>query len=1242
MLKKTILIILSLLSLSLLFSSQVFAIGCEFDTYNSSCSRFSSSFNSFNLNFAPIENYDNFTAKIYNKYNPSNQILIDINLENKQVKNINPFVEPGVYVLEVTSYNKGKKSNVNTFEYIFDNLRPMPPVISTNLHSTSSVVIVNGKTEEKSIKVIAEIKDKANSEAQSVNGEFSLNLNNLDSGLNYVKFYTISENGLKSFPVERIIVSNDIVEMNLENANSIVISNLQINERTYFENNEYYTSKQNFYITGTANGEKGAQIYVNGQRAVFDGNKYGAFILLNHGENNIVVQSGIETKTIIVNYIDLDFQFLQFDYNKVFEGDFILKGNTTANLPFEVYVNGVYLDKNSNYIKEEMGVYSFEYTIPAGNLKSGKNYIYLEGYNNEHLIEIVYKDIENPKIELLSFQKIASKKELAFKISDDIAINDMTLNLNFGPRTLSQASSKLYGDIYVFDVTQIIDETPLQKSYDYTLSIKDLTGKESSISGNINVDTENTLIESFSSSQKNVFSFGNKLFIPNGNVELIVKPSKAIAFKKIYLDGIEQINYNILRDNTILLNISTEKKTGEIKFIFINQNYQDFEQKYTYYSKLEEPEVKLDYIINPYAKSSEYILVTGEIIDSNFNWSSLKFNGIENNYHRYGNYFEAKVIPNNNGLNSLIISGNDYSKNSLNKQYLNLITKDTSQSSVSIYSDSNIFSANLLNSITNNVIYSDTRMKNYFYDFAGFNVEKTYLQNQFELSLPQRNGIQDITLKGVESSGQLFQKIINLKLDSFNPNIYLFYNQTSNKYMVIVDGTYSAVDVSKVNITSNNTNLDISTCNYKPGYVFYGYCRYLDNVNGINTIQVYAEDISKNSKTKIFNLSDAQIVSPIPLVTVDIDNDGVSNGDDPDSNNDSNVDNFGDVIGNGTGNVDNDITLDINDSDIDNDGISNGDDPDLNGDGNTDNFEDVIGNGTGNVDNDITVDINDGDIDNDGISNGDDPDVNGDGNTDNFEEEIGTGTGNTDGDSTTDINDSDIDGDGILNGDDSDVNGDGISNEDNVNSSCSIQTENIFLTYDTNITNNNDFIINGNFLIDGCNGVQIQVTNGFNESVGTCGLGQNSFNCSVSLSEGDNILNVMITGIDGHSINEVVIIKKDTQIPQILINTITANALYKVNDNLYYINTQNLVVNLNLSEKSTITLITNGNEKLKGQNTGIFNIGVDLTSDINLAENKTITLQIKAKDGAENEGFSEMITLIYNRVAKIFVQVSVE
>ena len=1199
MLKKTILIILSLLSLSLLFSIQVFAIGCEFDTYNSSCQRFSSSFSSFNLNFAPIENYDSFSAKMYNKYNPSNQILIDIDLENKQVKNINPFVESGVYVLEITSYNKGKNISINTFEYIFDNLRPMPPVISSNLHSNSVEVSVNGKTEEKNIKVVAEVKNKPIIDVQSVNGEFTLNLNNLDSGLNYVKFYTISQNGLKSFPVERIIVSNSIALMNEKNAENILISNLDINERTYFDNinNAYYTTKQNFYVTGTASGENGAKIYVNGQRAVFDGNKYGAFILLNNGENKVVIQSGTEIKNLTVNYIDTNFQFLNFDYKKVFEGAFILKGNATVNLPFDIYVNGVYLDKNSNYIKEETGIYSFEYIINADKLKSGKNYIYIEGYNNEYLSEIIYKDTESPSVELLSFGKIANKKELVFKITDDITIDDNTLNLKFGPRTLSQVSSKLYGDIYVFDVTQILDETPLQKNYDYTLSIKDLTGKETSISGNILVDSENTLIESFSNSQKTVYSHGNKLFIPTGNVELIIKPSKAVAFEKIYLDGVEQINYNILRDKTILLNLSSNKKIGTLKFIFINQDYEQFEQQYDYYTKLEEPEVKLDYIINPYTKSSKYVLVTGEIIDSNFNWSSLKFNGVDNNYQRYGNYFEAKIeITSNSYLNTLTISGSDYSRNTLNKQYSNLITKDASQSGISIYSDSNTFSANILNNPSSTVLYSDRRMKNSIYDFAGFNVEKTYVQNQFELSLPQRNGIQDIILKGVESSGQLFQKTVNLKLDSFDPMIYLFYNQTSGKYMVVVDGTYSAVDQSKVNITSNNINLDVSSCNYKPDFIYYGYCKYLDNLNGIDKVQVYAEDMSKNSKTQKFNLSDAQIVSLIPVINVDADNDG----------------------------------------------ISNGDDPDLNGDGNIDNFEEVIGNGTNNVDSDIVLDINDSDIDGDSILNNDDPDVNGDGTTDNFEEEIGNGSNNVDSDTNLDINDSDVDNDGILNGDDSDVNGDGILNGDNVNTSCLSQVENIFLTPLTNITNNTNFILNGNYIINGCSGFQISVTNGFNDSVGNCILGQNSFTCDVSLTEGDNILNVIITAADGHTINKMIIIKKDTQVPQIVINSITGNALYKVNDNLYYINSPNLNINLNLSEKAIITLITNGKEDLKGQNVGVFNINLDLTSEINLAENKSITLEIKAKDGAENVGFSEITTLIYNRVAKIFVQVSVE
>ena len=76
MAKKFLIFLLLILNISTIYS-----VDCYFET--NSCQRTMNSFNTFNLAFnnntAHNDLFDSFNAKIYDKENPSNEILVDVN-----------------------------------------------------------------------------------------------------------------------------------------------------------------------------------------------------------------------------------------------------------------------------------------------------------------------------------------------------------------------------------------------------------------------------------------------------------------------------------------------------------------------------------------------------------------------------------------------------------------------------------------------------------------------------------------------------------------------------------------------------------------------------------------------------------------------------------------------------------------------------------------------------------------------------------------------------------------------------------------------------------------------------------------------------------------------------------------------------------------------------------------------------------------------------------------------------------
>lgn len=708
---------------------------CFFNTYNDSCQRIITSYNDFQLTDLSTNNeFKEYVVEVYNKNNPSNKLQFTKN--NFNLKQLSPFLEPGVYTIEVKAYNKADNFLEKKFDYIFDNTELMPPIIPVEIISTTNTITVSGKTTPNT-NVVAEYNGITRTVTSNTQGKFDLTLNSLAKGINYVKFYTTKDTK-KSQIVERIIYTEKLEPKYDTNIASISINNLELlNENTL----DGYTTKRNFFVSGkitSFTSTAGQVVFVNGQKTLVDSNgNFAAFVLLNEGENDITATSGGLRDTYLIDFVRFYFQIHSLEYEKIVAGSSVnFNGKTTFDYPFLVFVNGNYLSKIEPTNK------NFDFTI--GSLKEGKNFIEFIGLNGFRYSTIIYQDTKKPTVEALHNSKIASPDKLTFRISDDIGVNMNSVKLILGGVELGKEDLLIKDSFYLFDIS---DKS--NGNYAYTISGKDIVGREFSQSGNFEINSAFTAIEKFEL-KGNVY--GNRIFIGSEKQEIIITPSKNIAFKSIYLDGIEQVNYNILRNGNIRLNLDIQNINGTIDFTFIDSSYQTFTQKYNYISDKETPVLKLDYI--NYPATTNKVKISGEIIDSNFDWSSVSLNS-QNSYMRYGKYFEALIDLNNDGSNNLVISGNDYAKNSFTQSFGGILYNDKRITQVS---KSNLIqTANLSYSGS---LYFDNEANgiwNYVSNYDGFKFSSLYLSaDNFELPISQRFGLKSLKLNGFESSGQLF------------------------------------------------------------------------------------------------------------------------------------------------------------------------------------------------------------------------------------------------------------------------------------------------------------------------------------------------------------------------------------------------------------------------------------------------------------------------------------------------------
>ena len=837
-----------LLGLLFVFSvSSIYALECNFD-YSQNCERTASSFNSFNLNFAPSNMIDTYSAQIYNKENPSNKLRLEI--EGNVVRNINPLIEPGVYVLSIETVNKANQKNTTEFEFIFDNTVPIPPKVPIKINTTSSNVLVSGETLIGNTKVIATVGSSSFEAVSDNEGKFQLTLASLQNGINYARFYAENSQGVKSAPVERVIMSNGDFKSTGNDASNIQIASSSeissINGRTIFSNGVFVTSKRNFYVFGTASGSRGDLIYINGQRAVFDGTRFGGFVLLNEGRNDIVVKSDNNNRReITVIFSNFNFMFEEVNFNKVVsDANVRFQGSTNFDLPFNVYLNGKYITAQTS----QNG--NFDFIIQ--NLNEGKNYISLVGHNSEILSYIVYRDVLEPVINVLTPERISEGQQFIFEATDDTGIDFTSINVRIGNLNFNPEDIEISGNFFIVNISNLATGV-----HSYEISLRDRSGKSSVKSGSLNVNSDNTLIENIHLEKG--YNIGNKIFAAPGKQKIVIKPSRFIAFKKIYLDNVEQIDYDIKSTGEVHINLDFSNDNGILKFIFVNNQMEEFEQEFFYFSSSKRPTVELDYIERSSGIPNSFIRVTGKINSPHFDWTSLSFNN-QKGFQRYGDYFEAYVQLSGSGqLRNLQISGFDYMGIPLsNSNYGSILFSDTTDTRISVMSP-RVFRSGFYGTIISN---DPARIKNYVSSYDGFSMPLAYMsRNAISYPVHQRDGIRALNLRGVESSLRTISSVETFTIDTIDPEIY--FEVDGNRLKVIVDGTLSNVDMSNFRVEVNGVEFSYNSCsNYIKRGIF-DMCIQLNPQSG-DVINIYAKDIAGNSAQRSFTFEVDQPDPPAP------------------------------------------------------------------------------------------------------------------------------------------------------------------------------------------------------------------------------------------------------------------------------------------------------------------------------------------------------------------------------------------
>ena len=424
------------------------------------------------------------------------------------------------------------------------------------------------------------------------------------------------------------------------------------------------------------------------------------------------------------------------------------------------------------------------------NIEDDKIHVELYGENNVYESQILYKDRTSPQVISYNFDKQDSDS-LLFKITDDVGIDYSSISLNLNSNKKLYYANR-FGEYLVFNIFNLSNG-----EYEYTLNGNDLFGRElqGDITGNIVIS--NTLNFNINSnSNPNIKTYGSIIFSKEETISLDINSSDAIAFKHIYVDGIDHVTYEIKSNNIVRIqDLNLKNENGSILFEYVDKNGVTYEKKYLYIVDTKKSEILIDSIVHSARgdslKPDSYVRISGKVIDPLFDWNSFYINS-NIPFFTSNNYFEIYVDVSDKDLS---FSGGDIVNNGL------LIVKTSSVFDI----DSK--SPNFLIGESPNAMLGG--IQNTFSGYEEFiSLENTKfirskLEDSFNLSLEQREGLQIMELRGRNQFSQKeYSTYFTHQSDSTDPQLYLI--EENNSYYLHIDPTYSKT--SEISIVDENQN----------------------------------------------------------------------------------------------------------------------------------------------------------------------------------------------------------------------------------------------------------------------------------------------------------------------------------------------------------------------------------------------------------------------------------------------------
>lgn len=708
------------------------------------------------------ETIDESYIEVYEKLS-GNSLAV----ENQTIKDI--FKTPGVY--EISALPKDKSGALNTLktkEFIVDSAQPRPPVVNSLIYGEFEV-----STQYLGDTIILRDKQGNQLERVTLDDSTSTTLSLSQSG--YVTI-SVLRNSLESEPVERFYYSQKPSFGN-ELASGIQL-NIQDIELINAVTPQGSTNKDLFYIGGSAQGD---YLYVNGQKIIVENGIFGAFVKLNEGQNNIEVL-GESSRTYSIFYEEKFVRFEELDVDKLIASSSAsISGEVTSNNPLLIYVDGSFYDQITPNAQGE-----FEFNIT--DISKQKTYLQIKGYDGLSYTTFIYKDQQSPTVSFNSFSTLSPKEYISFLIKDDMGVEEESIVLTQNSKTYKYSDFTRHGDYYLFP-------TRLLESGQIEISLNDRVGNSVSSTHSITLDNTRPIPLNMSVSGSKFKLLGNHMiFSKLGQQELTFIMESPFAFEHIYVDGVDQTNYEIFSDNSLGLNFEIENKSGEIRFIYIDDQGRKFSRQYTY-EVLDSQKLHVESLSNLHFKQrGNSLSITGffdtsEVIDKN----SIKINGVKPLW--FGNNLEVHSI----GDDDITISGYDL---------LSRAIQPSSQVSNQVdYSSS--FSAN--KAIPGKMLTLDVRSSNpnqlYFIGSLDSQSQKnTYFKDSGMYSSAQIQGKRVVSTE-LFANGDSQEIFFEQILDSVEPMIFLSEQQNSN--YIIVDGTFSEIE------ENYDVSVQTSSCSLK-------------------------------------------------------------------------------------------------------------------------------------------------------------------------------------------------------------------------------------------------------------------------------------------------------------------------------------------------------------------------------------------------------------------------------------------